>query len=173
MEYRPQYLTDLMCVGSLHHPPTCMCESGSGCRFMADQVIGYFQDMAAYVLEAYAHLPEPPHPEVQQEVLRKAVLPGNAAEKPEICLLDERFKALAVGGHVRLAYTHTALCCLPLLIKLIKFGGNSTLGWTIRGLRFRVRCTRLTMYQQTVSSGLLALAACTIESLMCTALENV
>ena len=82
-----------------------MAEPGSGRRFMADQVIGYFQDMAAYVLETCAHLPEPPHPEVQQEVLRRAVLPGNAAEKPEICLLDDHFKALAVGGHVRLAHT--------------------------------------------------------------------
>ena len=70
---------------------------------MADQVIGYFQDMAAYVLETHAQLAQPPHPEVQQEVLRRAVLPGNAAEKPEICLLDERFKALAVGGHVRIS----------------------------------------------------------------------
>lgn len=67
---------------------------------MADQVIGYLQDLGAYVLRTHAGLAQAPHPEILQEVLRPPVFGGNHAEKPETCLLDDQFKALAVGGHV-------------------------------------------------------------------------
>lgn len=73
------------------------------CRFMADQVIGYLQDIGAYVLKTHGNGQSAPHPEVVHEVLRQPIFSGNHAEKPETCLLDDQFKALAVGGHVRLS----------------------------------------------------------------------
>ena len=72
-----------------------------GRRFMADQVIGHLQDMAAYVLKTYLDVPQAPHPEVLNEVLRQPIFQGNHAEKPETCILDDQFRALVVGGHVR------------------------------------------------------------------------
>ena len=68
---------------------------------MADQVIGHLQDMAAYVLKTYMDAPQAPHPEVLNEVLRQPIFQGNHAEKPETCILDDQFRALVVGGHVR------------------------------------------------------------------------
>lgn len=67
---------------------------------MADQVIGYLQDTAAHVLKTYGDSSQPPHPEVVHEVLRQPIFSNNQAEKPETCLLDSQFQALAIGGHV-------------------------------------------------------------------------
>ena len=68
-------------------------------------MIGFLQDMAAFVHQTYQqHLP---HPEVLLEQLPEPLFEGNTADKYEKCILEEDFKALENGNNVGLLS-----CCL-------------------------------------------------------------
>ena len=60
---------------------------------MADQVIGFLQDIAAAVMAVW-HRRELPHREVEGEIIRPPMFEGNWGNKPERCLVDEAFKGL-------------------------------------------------------------------------------
>ena len=70
------------------------------CRYMADQVIGFLQDIAAAVMAVW-HRRELPHREVEGEIIRPPMFEGNWGNKPERCLVDEAFKGLVADPVVR------------------------------------------------------------------------
>ena len=71
------------------------------CRYMADQVIGFLQDIAAAVMAVW-HRRELPHREVEGEIIRPPMFEGNWGNKPERCLVDEAFKGLVADPVVSL-----------------------------------------------------------------------
>ena len=67
---------------------------------MADQVIGFLQDIAAAVMAVW-HRRELPHREVEAEIIRPPMFEGNWGNKPERCLVDDAFKGLVADPVVR------------------------------------------------------------------------
>ena len=65
-------------------------------------MIGYLQDMAAFVHQTYHSQQHLPHPEVLLEQLPEPLFEGNTADKYEKCILEEDFKALENGNNVGL-----------------------------------------------------------------------
>lgn len=102
-----------------------------GCRYIADIVIGFLQDMAAYVAQTYAESHHELHPEVHEDILPPPLFPGNAGDKPESCFFDDSFAALVTDSEVSTSqhllsfalvacsqYQCTILkymCCVPIM----------------------------------------------------------
>ena len=97
-----------------HQDPAPDCWKPNGVcwsRYMADQVIGFLQDIAAAVMAVW-HRRELPHREVEGEIIRPPMFEGNWGNKPERCLVDEAFKGLVADPVVRPGYRckHDVVC---------------------------------------------------------------
>ena len=80
-------------------------------------MIGFLQDMAAYVAQAYAGHPHVPHAEVLLDTLPGPLFHGNVGDKPEHCIFYDAFAALQASNEVHFptqSFSSQSLVNLPI-----------------------------------------------------------
>lgn len=69
-------------------------------RYIADVMIGFLQDMLAYMLQTFLSQERLPHADVLLDQLPAPLFEGNTADQLEKCILDDDFKNLVFGNQV-------------------------------------------------------------------------